>query len=65
MAQRLAFYCMDKETGRVDPDYVAPSTNYVTDTVPAERWVTDITTEDGYKRFMTVINDVKEMAAAL
>jgi len=56
---------MDKATGRVDPEYVAPSPVYVADTVPTERWDTDITTEDGYQRFMAVINDVKEMAAAL
>lgn len=36
----------------------------ISDTVPAERWDTDITTE-GYQRFMAVIDDVKEMAAAL
>jgi len=65
MGQRLAFYCLDKATGRVDPDYVAPSSNCITDPVPAERWDTDITTEDGYQRFLAVINDVKEMAAAL
>ena len=65
MGQRLAFYCMDKATAHVDPDYIAPSTNYIIDTVPAERWDADITTEDGYQSFMAVINDVKEMAAAL
>ncbi|KAF8335582.1 hypothetical protein F5887DRAFT_609548 [Amanita rubescens] len=65
LGQRLAFYCMDKATGHVDPNYVAPSTDIIIDTVPAERWDTDITTEDGYQRFMAVINDVKEMAAAL
>jgi hypothetical protein len=65
MGQRLAFYWMDKATGRLHPNYVAPSMDYITDTVPAERWDTDITTEDGYQRFMAVINDVKEMAAAL
>ena len=68
MGQKLSFYCLEKleaTTGRIIPTYVAPSTDYITDTVPAERWDTDITTEDGYQRFMAVINDVKEMAAAL
>jgi hypothetical protein len=65
MGQRLAFYCMDKATGRIKPNYVAPSTDRIIDTIPAERWDTDITTEEGYQRFMAVINDVKEMAAAL
>ncbi|KIL68730.1 hypothetical protein M378DRAFT_157840 [Amanita muscaria Koide BX008] len=65
MGQRLAFYCMDKATGHVNPNYVAPSNDYMIDTVPEDRWETDITTEEGYQRFMTVINDVKQMAAAL
>ncbi len=65
IGQKLAFYCMDKATGHISPDYVAPSTVPVRDTVPAERWETDITTEEGYGRFLAVINDVKQMAAAL
>lgn len=63
MGQRLAFYCLDKATSRLTPHYIAPSSN--TDTVPVERWDTDVTTEDGYQKFMAVINDVKEMAATL
>jgi hypothetical protein len=65
IGQRLAFYCLDKANGHVDPNYVAPSTDYMVDTIPAERWDADITTEEGYQRFMVVINDVKAMAAAL
>ncbi|KAF8340788.1 hypothetical protein F5887DRAFT_1284246 [Amanita rubescens] len=65
MGRRLAFYGMDTATGNVNPNYVAQDLTYVTDTVPAERWDTDITTEDGYQRFMGVINDVIAMAAAL
>ena len=51
--------------GGRDLNYVAPSTDYMIDTVPAERSDTDITTEDGYQRFMVYANDVKEMAAAV
>ena len=64
MGQRLAFYCLDKVAGHITPQYVMPSTEQITDTVPADRWETDITTE-GYQRFMAVIHEVKEMAAAL
>ena len=64
MGQKLAFYCLDKVTGHINYNYIAPSTNDITNQVPTEKW-TDITTEDGYQRFMAVINDVKEMAAAL
>ncbi|KIL64215.1 hypothetical protein M378DRAFT_78634 [Amanita muscaria Koide BX008] len=65
MGQRLAFYCMDIATGHVNPNYVAPSNDCIIDAVPAERWDTDITTEEGCQRLMAVINDVKQMAAAL
>ncbi|KIJ15413.1 hypothetical protein PAXINDRAFT_44540, partial [Paxillus involutus ATCC 200175] len=64
MGQRLAFYCLDKTTTLINPHYVAPSTKYIIDTIPAERWDKDITTEEGYKRLMAVIDDVKQMAAA-
>jgi len=46
MGQRLAFYCMDKATGHVNPNYVTLSTDYMIDTLPAERWDTDITMEE-------------------
>ena len=61
MVQRLGFYCMYNATCRTTPYYVSRETG-VTDRAPlaAKRWDTDITTEDGYQRFMAVINDVKE-----
>ena len=66
MGQRLAFYCLDKATGHIDPNYVATPVGYhMVDTGPKERWDMDITTEGGYQRFMVVINDVKQMAAVL
>ncbi|KIJ15417.1 hypothetical protein PAXINDRAFT_77441 [Paxillus involutus ATCC 200175] len=65
MGQRLVLYCLDKATARVNPKFVVPSSTYSIDTVPAERWDTDITTEEGYQRFMAVIDDVIQMAAAL
>ncbi|KIJ15415.1 hypothetical protein PAXINDRAFT_11958 [Paxillus involutus ATCC 200175] len=55
----------DSVCDAIYPEYNAPSTEHVTDTAPEERWDVDITTEEGYKRFMAVINRVKEMAAAL
>ncbi len=51
MGQRLAVYCLDKATRRMDPKYVAPPGDYIIDTVPAERWDTDIMTEGGYQKF--------------
>ncbi|KAM6499124.1 hypothetical protein JOM56_004632 [Amanita muscaria] len=61
MGQRLAFYCLDKATGNVEPEYVERSRSRVTDVVPANMWVLDITTAAGYERFMEVVNDAKGM----
>ena len=37
----------------------------LTDTVPANRWELDITTEAGHRQFMEVAGDVKGMVAAI
>jgi len=65
MGQRHAFYSMEKATGHIVPERVQPVENYVTDTVPANRWELDITTEVGHQQFMAIVNDVKGMVAAL
>ncbi|KAF8495051.1 hypothetical protein BU17DRAFT_59511, partial [Hysterangium stoloniferum] len=51
MGQRLAFYCMDKATGRVDPN--------------SSGGIRTLRRRMGIRGFMAVTNDVKEMAAAL
>ena len=61
----LRFVAWTKPPGYVNPNYVAPSTDYMIDTVPAERWDSDIKMEEGYERFVAVINDVKQMEATL
>ncbi|KAG1873225.1 hypothetical protein F4604DRAFT_1767398 [Suillus subluteus] len=62
MGQRLAFYSMDTSSGRVLPDYVPTAGDGTEmDTVPANRWEFDITTEAGHQQFMKVVNDVKYM----
>ncbi|KAF8218671.1 hypothetical protein L208DRAFT_1419637 [Tricholoma matsutake] len=65
MGQRLAFYCLDKASGNVEPEYVERSRSRITDVVPAERWDLDITTAAGYERFMDVINNVIGMVEAM
>jgi len=61
MGQRLAFYSMDKATGCIEPRYIAMSKDYVTNPISADRWQMDVTTEEGYQRFLAVVNDVKDM----
>jgi hypothetical protein len=65
MGQRLAFYSMEIDGGHIVPEEVPTTANFVVDTVPANRWELDIMTETGYQEFMTIVNDVKRMVAAL
>jgi hypothetical protein len=65
MGHRLAFYSVDKVTRAVIPGYVAPSTTHVMDTVPEARWDVDITTEEGYQRFMAIVQEIRQMVDAL
>jgi hypothetical protein len=65
MGQRLAFYCLDKATGNIEPEYVERSRSRITDVVPANRWDLDITTAAGYEKFMEVVNNVRVMVEAL
>ena len=67
MGQRLAFYCLDTATRVVEPqlERVGRSVGRITDSVPANRWDSDITTAAGYERFMEVVNDVRGMAEVL
>jgi len=65
MGQRLAFYSMEKVTGHMVPEYAQPAENYVTDTVPANRWELDITTEVGHQQLMAVVKRCQSMVAAL
>ncbi|KIM72899.1 hypothetical protein PILCRDRAFT_81537 [Piloderma croceum F 1598] len=65
MGPRLAFYCLTKATGNIEPEYVERSRSRITDVVPANRWDSDITTAVGYGRFMQIVNDVRGMVEAL
>ena len=65
IGERLAFYCLDKATGKIDPEYIERSRSYGIDIVPASRWDLEITTAEGYQSFMEVVNDVKEMVEGL
>ena len=58
MGPRLAFYCLDKAAGNIDPEYVEWSRSCIRDGVPANRWHLNIMTAVGYERFMEVVNDV-------
>ncbi|KAG2143579.1 hypothetical protein DEU56DRAFT_242352 [Suillus clintonianus] len=64
MGQKFAFYSMETSSGRVFPDRVPTAGDSPeVDTVPANRWEFDITTDAGHRQFMAVVNDIKGMDA--
>jgi hypothetical protein len=65
MGRKFAFYSMTKATNDIVPKDIETSQDHATNTIPVDRWQLDITTEEGYQQFMTVVDNVKRMAAAL
>jgi hypothetical protein len=65
MGQKFAFYSVSKATNDTVPKSIETSQDYVMNTIPVDRWQSDITTEEGYQQFMTVVDNVKRMVAAL
>ncbi|KAG2114973.1 hypothetical protein BD769DRAFT_1488425 [Suillus cothurnatus] len=62
MGQKLAFYYMDTINGCILPENVPTAGDgEEVDTVPANRWEFDITTEAGHQQFMRAVNDAISM----
>lgn len=64
LGTRLCFYCLDKTTKSLTPPPIPRNDAYVNDTAPADRWDADILTDDGYNRFMYIVEHVRVLAAA-
>jgi hypothetical protein len=63
LGTRLCFYCLDKNTESLTPPFIPRNTAYVNDVAPAHLWDTDILTDDGYNRFMSIVQQIKALAA--
>jgi hypothetical protein len=63
LGTRLCFYCLDKNTESLTPRPIPQNAAYVNDTAPADRWDADILTDDGFNRFMNIVEHVKALAA--
>lgn len=61
---RVCFYCLDEEKNKIDPVYSPePSKEYTVDVAPAGRWDLDILTDEGFAKFMEVVQATKESSA--
>ncbi|KIM78059.1 hypothetical protein PILCRDRAFT_11507 [Piloderma croceum F 1598] len=63
LGTRLCFYCLDKNTESLTPRPIPQIAAYINDTAPADRWDADILTDDGFNRFMNIVEHVKALAA--
>jgi hypothetical protein len=64
LGPRLCFYCLDKTMESLTPSRIPRNDTYINDTAPAGRWDADILTDDGYNRFMNIVEHVRALAAA-
>lgn len=56
----LCFYLLDKGIGRITPVRAAePSADFVVDIAPQELWDEDICQQQGYDKFMYIVNSAK------
>jgi hypothetical protein len=59
---KLCFYCYDKHTQTLTPQPFPRHSYIVTKTAPADRWDTDIMTDEGFDRFMGIVEHVKTLS---
>jgi hypothetical protein len=62
LGPKLCFYCYDKDKETYSPELIIPDPHTLTDTAPADRWETDITTDDGFDTFMALVAHVKTLS---
>lgn len=62
LGQKLCFYCYDKHTQTLTPQRIPRHPDIVTNTAPADRWDTDIITDEGFDRFMDIVEHVKTLS---
>jgi hypothetical protein len=60
---KLCFYCYDKHTQTLTPQRIPRHPDIVTNTAPADRWDTDIMTDEGFDHFMGIVEHVKTLSA--
>ena len=63
LGTKLCFYCLDKKAESLTPRFIPRDTAYIKDVAPAHLWGSDLLTDDGYDRFMGIVQRVKARAA--
>ena len=61
LGPHLSFYAYSKDENNIHPPLILRDPNQVNDRAPAERWDTELISNDGVRRLTAVANHVKEM----
>lgn len=65
IGRQLSYYTYERASGAIEPTALADSTTSVVDTAPSTRWSTNIMEETGYAKFLGVVQEIKQMVAAI
>lgn len=65
IGRQLSYYTYERASGTMEPTALADSTTKVVDTAPSTRWSTNIMEETGYAKFLGVVQEIKQMVAAI
>ncbi|KAI9456035.1 hypothetical protein BJY52DRAFT_1224393 [Lactarius psammicola] len=61
IGRQLSYYRYERASGVVKPDAKAGSTSSVVDTAPNGRWNTNIIQEESHVRFLTMVEEIKQI----
>ncbi|KAF9067173.1 hypothetical protein BDP27DRAFT_1329419 [Rhodocollybia butyracea] len=65
IGKHICYYTYDKNTRHVGPAEIPNSSLCIFDTVPIERWSSNIMEEEGRTRFLNVVREIQAMVNAL
>jgi hypothetical protein len=65
LGRQLSYYTYDKDSGVVEPAPLPDNPYLLIDTAPVERWDTNIMQEEGRTKFLTMVEEIKQMVRNL
>ncbi|KAF8339902.1 uncharacterized protein EI90DRAFT_3117677 [Cantharellus anzutake] len=61
IGRQLSYYTYDRAGRTVEPVAIADSATVIVDTAPVERWDTNIMEEEGHNKFVTIVEEIKQI----
>jgi hypothetical protein len=64
MGTKLCFYKKHRD-GPIEPPFISAHPDLQTNAAPRERWDHDILDDEGERRFLSMVEEIKQVCAAL